>query len=164
MIGLHNNINYLMLISDSFMSGMSLYLAYVTFKLLKILKDNIKTYKPGSNGWWHWIEHSVAAILVFFGSIFRSLFKIIHSTEQILIDGSTSQTYDKWEILTDFFTTFIIMGFIILINHIMSEEIEGGKFEHTPVGERRKFDLTNKNEFNRRIGDIHELFHEIQDK
>lgn len=154
---LHTDIDFLMLSSDSLVSGMSMYLAYVSFKLLKVLKNNSNAYKHGSNGWWHWIEHSIAALFVFFGSIFRSIFKIMHSTEQILINGSTSQTYDKWEMLTDFFTAFIIIGFILLINHIMSEETEGGKFEHTPENERRKFNSMIKSNLRRRASDIREI-------
>lgn len=150
---LHSDVNYIMLVSDSIVCGLSVYLTYTTFKLLKTLKDNIYSYKFGSRGWWHWLEHTVATSLIFVGSAGRSIFKIMHTAEETISTVQNISVFQKTEIATDIFTAIIIIGLLIMINHIMSEEIIGGKFEHTPEDERR-VRSSNKLNQHRRIGDV----------
>lgn len=112
----------IMLVSDSLMGGMSVYLTYTVFKLLKVLKTKVKIYKFGSNSWWHWLEHIAITVLCFIGLLGLSITKIIHTVEQ----SSDSVNYfvtefNEWMFVNGF-TTMIMVAIILLVNHTANEE------------------------------------------
>lgn len=154
------NIDWLMLVTDSLVCGLSIYLTYISYKLLRILKANAHVHKFGSTEWWNWLEHSIAITLVCGGSFGRSIFKTMHTLEQSITNNGTRSVLEKIEIGNDIFTSVIIMGFIILVSRIAIEEMKYYKCDDELCEERRK-NITNESPFLRRIVDRYKETHEI---
>ena len=110
-----------MLASDSLMGGLALYLTYTVFKLLIVLKSRISIYKPGSDSWWHWIEHVLITTMCFIGLGGLTIMKIFHTVDQTIDSNFNYYEFHDW-MLVNGFATIIMIAIILLVNHTSDEE------------------------------------------
>ena len=109
----------MMLVSDSLMGSMAMYLTYITFKLLLLLKSKSGVYNFGSHAWWHWIEHISITTLCFVGLLGLTTTKVVHT----ILDRSSASVlfvmneFNEWALINGF-TTVLMLAVILLVNHI----------------------------------------------
>lgn len=132
------NVDYMMLISDSLMSGLATFLTFRIYFLLNTLRLSQTTYTFGSTAWWHWMEHLIAASFGFIGAIGMSIVKIMLTIDQHVYQSSgeclqlSSNCSNPYELAMNAFQSVVIVAAIILINHMIKEETPGSEFEHFP--------------------------------
>ena len=121
-------INLLFITTESLLCSLLIHLSYRVWKLMMMLKQNGSCYKFGSVSWWHWMEHLSAGLLFFIGSIGMTWVNIAKIVDHLTHVNPTFSS------ISNLFTSFVVVGGIILINHMIKEETPESDMYH---GERK---------------------------
>lgn len=111
---------YTILISDSLLFGILLYLSFRILKLLLIVRANSEVCRPGSESFCHLVEHLWAATIAFIGATSATVLKAVDT-----LNANNSSV-----LLNTSYSIICVAG-IILVNHMIKEETPGHPFYHS---------------------------------
>lgn len=118
--------NYPLLVTDSLLFGLLFYMCIQLFKLLRITRSNRNDYVVGSNAFWHFFEHVMAAGLSLFGAVFTCAVVGVDTVSQA--HGAVSCS--SLEIYMNVGYSVLIISGTIFVNHMIKEETPAHAFYH----------------------------------
>lgn len=106
--------------TDFVLCTMSMYLSYLIFTLMSILKSETNIFSFGSEEWFDWVEHILTSTICIIGSIGFSTVTFIHSMTQ-------SHPEEITESLSDVFMIFIVFAAILYMKRFVNIELSNSK-------------------------------------
>jgi hypothetical protein len=119
-----SHVNNIMIASHSVLFGVLVYLTIRLFLLLRITRVNARYYGVGSNEFWHFFEHVVAAVLLFSGSLSGAAILAVHTAT------AGPAAYDSVEVALNLCYSIMAAAASVFVNHMIKEETPGHPFYH----------------------------------
>lgn len=106
--------------TDIILCVLSVYLSYLIFVLMNILKSETDMFIFGSPEWFDWVEHVLTSAMCIIGSIGLSMVTFMHSMTQSYPEEIT-------ESLANVFMIFIVFAAILYMRRFVEIELRNNK-------------------------------------